>query len=85
MARNHALQYIPLVNPNNTGWTGKVKPWTAGNEGLHKEIGQEQVTHWTPKQIQAAEKRGYFDELSKRATAKQYYRLCEELLEEDGE
>ena len=67
MARNHALQYIPLVNPNNTGWTGKVKPWTAGNEGLHKEIGQEQVTHWTPKQIQAAEKRGYFDSLTKRA------------------
>ena len=73
------------MHKTNTGWTGISLPWTSGNKEVHDEIAKEQVTHWTPKQIKAAERAGYFDSLTKRANAKQYYRLCEELLEEDVE
>ena len=34
---------------------------------LRTEIRQEQVVHWTPAQIKAAERNGYFEDLSRRA------------------
>ena len=74
-----------MRQPSDHAWTGKSRPWTAGNQAIHMEIAASQVTHWSPERIKAAQKAGYFDDLSKRATAKQYYRLCEELLEEDVE
>ena len=52
---------------SSTGWTGKASPMTAGTHSLHAEIAATQVEHWSPTRIKAAEKRGYFDSLTKRA------------------
>lgn len=49
------------------GWTGKLSPMTAGTESLHAEIAASQVTHWSPAKIKAAQKKGYFDNLTRRA------------------
>ena len=68
-----------------TGWTGKCLPTTAGNEAVHKEIAATQVMHWSKEQIQAAEQNGYFDSLHQRCQVKTYYRLLDELMEEDEE
>ena len=81
MPRNRRTQYTPVYTPN-TSWTGKIQPWSAGNQAIHQEIASEQVTHWTPKQIQAAEKQGYFAALQQRALqrSKEYVMqmICEE-------
>ena len=82
MARNRALQYVPI---SRTSWTGMIKPWTAGNESLHQEIAQEQCSHWTAKQIKAAQKQGYFDDLSKRCLKNIKLGLQDELMEEEAE
>ena len=55
------------MHRTSTGWTGKASAITAGTESLHAEIAASQVTRWTPKQIQAAEKARYFEDLQRRA------------------
>ena len=66
-----------------TGWTGKCLPTTVGNEAVHAEIAESQVTHWTKEEIQAAEQNGYFDSLHQRCQVNAYSRLLEELMDED--
>lgn len=74
----HHNQQAPLVNENNTGWTGRVLPYSVGTKALHQDIAYSQVTHWTPQQIAEAERSGYFDELAKRAQAKRYGSIFED-------
>ena len=65
MARRQSS--TPGVFITRTGWTGKCLPTTAGTEQVHAEIAASQVIRWTPKQIKAAEKAGYFEDLQRRA------------------
>lgn len=59
-------------------WTGIVQPFTSGNKLIHDEIANSQVVHWSPQQIKAAERSGYFADLSRRAQAKRYGSLLDE-------
>lgn len=49
------------------GWTGSRSAVTAGQEEIHAGIASSQVEHWSPARIKAAEKAGYFDDLTRRA------------------
>lgn len=59
-----------------------MRPWTAGNKEVNEEIAHEQVIRWTPAQIKAAEKQGYFEDLSARCLKNIKMGLLEELSEE---
>jgi len=66
-------------------WTGISSAITAGTESIHAEIASSQVEHWTPKQIKAAEKSGYFDSLRQRALRNTKLGLMEEISEGEME
>ena len=61
------MSSTPGVFITKTGWTGKCLPVTVGTEEIHAEIASSQVEHWSPAQIKAAERSGYFEDLSRRA------------------
>ena len=61
------MSSTPGVFITKTGWTGKCLPVTVGTEEIHAEITSSQVEHWSPARIKAAEKAGYFDNLTRRA------------------
>ena len=50
---------------------------------LRQEIRQEQVVHWTQAKIKAAQKSGYFDNLTKRAMKNTRLGLLAELAGDD--
>ena len=66
-------------------WTGRCLPTTRGTESVHAEIASSQVTRWSPQQIKAAEKAGYFDNLTRRAMKNTRLGLLAELSGEDEE
>ena len=68
----------PIGHKPAHNWTGKGQPWTLGNEAIHAEIAASQVLRWTPAQIKAAEKAGYFTDLYERAKKKRYGSLLED-------
>ena len=70
---------------NATGWTGKASPMTAGTHSLHAEIAATQVEHWSPTRIKAAEKAGYFMDLTRRAMKNTRLGLLAELAGEEME
>ena len=61
------------------GWTGKLSPMTVGTKDIHAEIASSQVTHWSPAKIKAAQKAGYFDNLTRRAMKNTRMALLSEL------
>ena len=79
------MSSTPGVFLTRTGWTGKALPTTRGTEQVHAEIAASQVIRWTPKQIKAAEKAGYFDNLTRRAMKNTRLGLLAELSDEEQE
>ena len=53
--------------PKRHAWTGISNAVTVGSEEIHAEIAASQVEHWSPARIKAAQKAGYFDNLTRRA------------------
>lgn len=68
----------PIGHKPSHALTSKPLPWTEGNKELHEEISKSQVMRWTPQQIKAAEKSGYFLDLFNRSQAKRYGSLLED-------
>ena len=61
------------------GWTSRNQlPWTGSNQQVHEEIHQEQCVHWSREQIEAAERQGYFTDLTQRCQSKRYGSLLDE-------
>jgi hypothetical protein len=71
--------------PKRHAWTGISNAVTAGSEDIHAEIAASQVTRWTPAQIKAAQKAGYFDSLTRRAMKNTRLGLLAELAGDDAE
>lgn len=71
--------------PKRHAWTGISSAITAGNQAIHDEIANSQVEHWTPRQIKAAEKRGYFDKLSAKCQRNTRLYLLAELCGDEEE
>ena len=79
------LSSTPGVFITKTGWTGKCLPTTAGTETIHAEIANSQIEHWSPAKIKAAQKKGYFDNLTRRAMKNTRLGLLAELSNEELE
>ena len=65
--------------PKRHAWTGISNAVTVGSEEIHAEIASSQVEHWSPAQIKAPEKSGYFDNLTRRAMKNTRLGLLQEL------
>ena len=65
--------------PKRHAWTGISNAVTVGSEEIHAEIASSQVEHWSPARIKAAEKAGYFDSLTRRASKNTRLGLLAEL------
>ena len=71
--------------PKRHAWTGISNAVTVGSEKIHAEIASSQVEHWSPAKIKAAEKAGYFENLTRRAMKNTRLGLLAEIVGEDEE